>query len=102
MTVLAASLLIVVKSKPSSESFTLPPFASNVISPSISKEKSPASAIDEPSMVISSTINWLVFNTVDTATLVKVALSPILMLSMLSVPTARVVIVALSNTAESP
>ena len=83
MTVLAASLLMVVKSKPSSESFTLPPFASNVIFPSTSKVKSPASAIDEPSMVISSTINWLVFNAVDTATLVKVALSPILILSML-------------------
>ena len=52
-------------------------------------------------MVISSTINELVFNAVDTATLVKVALSPILMLSMLSVPTARVVIVALSKKALS-
>ena len=74
----------------------IPPFAS------INKSCLHALVIVEPSIVKSSTINELVFSAVDTAILVKVALSPILIVSMLSVPTARLVIVALSNTAESP
>ena len=71
-------------------------------SPPALSDMSPEVSIVALSIVKVSTINELVFSAVDTAILVKVALSPILIVSMLSVPTARLVIVALSNTAESP